>query len=265
MIKNSGARKHHDQLWGDFDADGRAELVFWNQGGDRLILARVPSNVRHVGEWPLTTIYSYTTDSEPEQRASAPSWKRVNEHEGLTAIDIDLDGQLDIVGGGRWLKHRGADVFEPNIIDAGYAFSRAAAGQLIEGGRPEVVLVVGDGVGPLILYQWVKGTWRPKRLVDSVDNGHSLAVLDYDRDGHADIFCAEMRLNGGNADAKAWVLLGDGRGGFRNTVLVTGFDHHESRLADLDGNGTLDLLGKPYNHETPALHIWLNLPRAAAR
>jgi hypothetical protein len=257
-IKNSGGRKHHDQMWGDFDGDGRKELVFWNQGDHRLVLARVPPNVRHVAEWPMTTIYSYPSDSEPEQRATAPAWKRTNEHEGLAAFDIDLDGRMDIVGGGRWFKHRGGDRFEANIIDAGYSFSRAAAGQVIEGGRPEVVLVVGDGIGPLILYEWVKGTWRPKRLLESVDNGHSLAIVDYDGDGHDDIFCAEMRLNGGNPDAKAWLLLGDGKGNFRETVLVTGFDHHESRLADLDGDGTLDLLSKPYNHETPSLHVWLN-------
>ncbi|HET8548422.1 MAG TPA: VCBS repeat-containing protein [Bryobacteraceae bacterium] len=265
FVKNSGERKHHDQMWGDFDGDGRSELVFWNQGGNRLVLARVPPNVRHAAEWPLTTIYSWSGDSEPEQRAAAPHWKRTNEHEGLAAADIDLDGRVDIVGGGRWFKHRGGGGFEANIIDAGYAFSRVAAGQLIEGGRPEVVLVVGDGVGPLILYEWTKGTWRSRRLLESVDNGHSLAVVDYDRDGDADIFCAEMRLDGGNSDSKAWLLLGDGKGNFRETVLVTGFDHHESRLADLDGDGTLDLLGKPYNHETPALHIWLNSGRARSQ
>ena len=31
-IKASGLGMHHDELFGDFDSDGKAELVFWNQG-----------------------------------------------------------------------------------------------------------------------------------------------------------------------------------------------------------------------------------------
>lgn len=268
IVKASGAAKHHDLLFGDFDSDGRADLVFWNQGDNRLVLARVPADPTADREWPMTTIYSYSTDSEQQQRATAPSWKRVNEHEGLAAADIDGDGRPDLVGGGLWFKHAGGDRFIPNTVDAGYHFSRVAVGQLIAGGRPEIVLVAGDGVGPLVLYEWVKGTWRPRTLIERVENGHSLAVADINGDGNLDVFCAEMRLDGGNPDAKTWVLLGDGRGDFRETVIARGFDNHESRVADLDGDGLLDILGKPYNHNTPDLNIWLNvsgMPRAAAR
>ena len=56
-------------------------------------------------------------------------------------------------------KYNGNGVFEVNIIDASYSFSRTVTGQFIEGGRPEVVLVVGDGLAPLILYEWIDGTW----------------------------------------------------------------------------------------------------------
>jgi hypothetical protein len=40
--------------------------------------------------------------------------------------------------------------------------------------------------------------------------------------------------------------------------VAEGFGNHESKIADLDGNGTLDILGKPYNWDTPRLDIWLN-------
>jgi hypothetical protein len=176
----------------------------------------------------------------------------------LALADIDGDGQPDIVGGGLWFKHLGGGRFRANEIDGGYHFSRSGAGQLSEGGRPEVVLVVGDGVGPLMMYEWVKGTWKPNVLIEEIDNGHSLAVTDFDRDGHLDIFCSEMRLNGGNPDSKIYILLGDGKGNFRQTVIATGFDNHESKLADLDGDGALDILGKPYNHGAPRVDIWLN-------
>jgi hypothetical protein len=48
-------------------------------------------------------------------------------------------------------------------------------------------------------------------------------------------------------------------------VVATGHDNHESKIADLDGDGTLDILGKPYNHKTPALQIWLNPGGAKVR
>ncbi|MBI4891858.1 MAG: VCBS repeat-containing protein, partial [Acidobacteria bacterium] len=250
VIKRSGGKKHHDLMWVDADGDGRKELVFWNQGGQRLMMAKPPAEPRE-GEWALTTIFEYAVDGEQEQRATAPPFKKINEHEGLAFADIDLDGQGDIVGGGLWFKHAGGGRFVRNEIDSGYHFSRSAAGQLVEGGRPEVVLVVGDGVGPLMMYEWAKGTWKGKTLIERIDNGHSLMLADFNGDGHLDIFNAEMRLNGGNAESKTRILLGDGKGNFRETVVATGYDNHESKLADLDGDGTLDILGKPYNHGTP--------------
>ena len=257
IVKKSGERKHHDTMFADVDGDGKRELVFWNQRGHTLFLARVPANPKDDREWPMAPIFTYTFDGEMQQRATAPPFKSINEHEGLALADIDGDGKADLVGGGYWFKHLGGDRFAANTVDAGYHFSRAAAGQFIEGGRPEIVFVVGDGVGPLMLYEWIKGTWKPRMILDQVDNGHSLTALDFNGDGHLDIFCAEMRLNGGNPESKIYLLLGDGRGIFQKTVVATGFDSHESKVADLDGDGKLDILGKPYNHETPALNLWL--------
>ena len=256
-IKNSGKNKHHDQIFGDFDGDGQVELVFWNQGACKLFIADIPLNPQSATVWDYTEIYAWSDDSEMEQRGTYPAWKDTNEHEGLTKIDIDGDGILDIVGGGHWFKHIEGDRFMPNVIDAGYVFSRSAAGQLVEGGRPEVVLVVGDGIAPLVMYEWQNGTWTGRIILEGVNNGHSLDIIDFDGDGHLDIFNAEMNL-GDNPDAQTRIFLGDGTGNFRLTVPVEGFGQHESRIADLDGDGDYDILGKPYKWEAPRLDIWIN-------
>ena len=243
-IKNTGSAKHHDQIFGDFDGDGQAELVFWNQNASKLYLAGIPTNPKSTEPWPYSQIYS---------------WSGGSQHEGLAKADINQDGKVDIVGGGRWFEHQGGTNYTPHVIDDGQRFGRAAAGQLKEGGRPEVVFVPGDGVGRLKWYEWDGSQWVGHDLLGyDVDHGHSLQVVDVDGDGHLDIFVAEMRLDGGNSDAGMWVFLGDSAGGFEQMEVATGYGNHESRVGDLDGDGDQDILGKPYNWDTPRVDVWLN-------
>ena len=258
-IKKSGANKHHDQLFGDFDGDGQEELAFWNQQGKTLFVAEIPDNPKAVAEWERTAAYRYNTDSQMEQlgQEGYPDWKDVNEHEGLAKIDIDGDGVEDMVGGGRWFKYDGNGGYLENVIDASYVFSRSAVGQFVEGGRPEVVLVVGDGIAPMLLYEWRDGTWVNREVISELDNGHTIDVLDFNGDGHLDIFSAEMRFGEDNSDSKIRIMLGDGQGNFTETVVAEGYGVHEGRIVDLDGDGDYDVLGKPYSWKTPRLDIWL--------
>jgi PKD repeat protein len=244
LIKNSGSAKHHDQLFGDFDGDGKAELVYWNQRGRKLYLAEIPAQPRTTQPWPATVIFS---------------WTELPDLEGLAKADIDGDGKLDIVGGGRWFKHSGGTSYQPQLIDDAMRFTRAAVGQLKPGGRPEVVFGAGDTTGPLKWYEWNGTRWLAHSLMASnIDHGHSLAVADMNADGRLDIFAAEMRLDGGNSDAKMLIFLGDNQGNFQQTSVTTGIGNHESKVGDLDGDGDLDILGKPWNWSTPRLDIWLN-------
>ena len=99
--------------------------------------------------------------------------------------------------------------------------------------------------------------WTSKVIVKSVSNGHSLSIVDFDGDGNLDIWNAEMTLFD-NTNAINHILLGDGKGNFPREVKISeGIDVHESEIADLDGDGDLDVLGKPYNGDVPRLDIWL--------
>lgn len=256
IIKNWGETKHHDIMAIDLDGDGKQEIVFWNQGAQTMFFVRVPDNP--AGKWEVKPIYRYERKEVPP-RASY-KFNDVNEHEGLCKADMDGDGFMEIVGGAMWFKYMGDDRFEAHTIDSAYHYSRCAAGQLIKGGRPEIILVVGDGVGPMLLYSFDEKTkkWEHKTVVDRVDNGHSLQIVDIDGDGHLDIWFAEMRLNGGNEQSQHKILYGDGTGNFaREEIISVGEDLHESKIADLDGDGDLDIIGKGYDLKGGNLNIWL--------
>ncbi len=235
QIKTSGSNKHHDQAFGDVDGDGDLELLYWNQGANRLFLAEIPPDPT-VSPWPATPIFS------------------ASDAEGLAIADVDLDGVDDIVGAGHWLRWESGTTFSAFEIDAEQSFTRVVAAQLIDGGRPEVVFDSGDSVGPLRLYEWDGSTWVGRTLLETSEYGHSLDVGDVDGDGQLDLLTAEIGLSGTTPDTR--VLYGDGTGRFVEQLVASGLSNHESRLADLDGDGDLDLMGKPFRPR--GLNVWWN-------
>ena len=243
-IKNSGARKHHDQTVADFDGDGQVEFVSWNQGAKKLLLFEIPSNPKSTEPWPSIAIYSWSSGREREGFPSIP-------------VDIDLDGQVDIVGGGRWFKHISGTEYKENVIDADMAFTQCAAGQLIKGGRPEIVFSPGDMDGDAKWYEWKSQRWIAHKL-RHVIHGHTCEIRDIDGDGNPDIFIGEMGNPGAGDKAKTYIWYGDGKGHFNPTVASEGQGIHEGKLGDLDGDGDLDILMKPYNHKTPRVDVLLN-------
>jgi hypothetical protein len=243
-IKKSGSSKHHDQTFGDYDGDGRAEFVTWNQRAKKLLLYDIPANPKSTEPWSAKTIYSWSSGREREGFPSIPT-------------DIDLDGKVDIVGGGRWFKHQGGTNYDEKVIDENMAFTQCAAGQLVKGGRPEVVFSPGDMNGDAKWYKW-NGTRWISHTLRHVIHGHTCEIRDVDGDGNLDIFIGEMGKPGAGDDAKLYIWYGDGKGGFEETVAAEGQGIHEGKLADLDGDGDLDILLKPYNHNSPRLDVLLN-------
>jgi len=242
-IKTSGEPKHHDMLAADFDNDDSLELAFWNQYAHTLYLAELPDDPKSLENWPLKPVFT---------------WEGKITFEGLEAADIDGDGWLDLAGAGRWFKNNGGESFTENVIDLDYAYdARVSVGQIVPGGWPEVVMGIGDREGRLEWFEWDGSAWKGHDL-GPIDHGHSLQLVDINTDANLDIFAAEMRLDGGNEDSGMWFFLGDGQGQFSRALVASGYDNHENRVVDLDGDGDLDILGKPFNHETPALHIWVN-------
>lgn len=244
IIKNSGGRKHHDQSVADYDGDGQPELVSWNQGAKKLLLFEIPDDPRSKDEWESREIFSWDSGQEMEGFPSIP-------------VDVDLDGQVDIVGGGRWFKHNGNHKFEAHVIDDSLRFTQCAAGQLVKGGRPEIVFSPGDMDGEVKWFEWKNDRWE-SHVLREIIHGHTCEVGDVDGDGNLDIMIGEMGNPGAGDRAKTFVYYGDGNGNFRESIVSEGQGIHEGKLADLNNDGHLDILMKPYNHNSPRIDILLN-------
>ncbi|MHB8524048.1 MAG: FG-GAP repeat domain-containing protein [Limisphaerales bacterium] len=256
VIKKDGATQHHDQIFGDFKGAGKAQLAFWNQGAKTLFLADIPADPRHTEPWPYAAIFS----------GNAGEGGALRYAEGLAAADIDGDGKIDLLAGNYWFKHLDGNSFKPvKIAEIG---GRIATGKFKPGRFPQIVIAPGDGIGPLTWYECVgdpgnPADWVGHVLIERMVHGHSLQVADVNGDGNLDIFAAEMakwterRPDPDHPDAKAWIFYGDGKGNFRKTEFAAGIGFHEARVADLDGDGDLDILDKPYNWDAPRIDVWL--------
>jgi sugar phosphate isomerase/epimerase len=256
VIKKGGKTQHHDQVFGDFLGTGKPQLAFWNQQAKTLYLAEIPDNPRTAESWPLTEIVSGTSSG------STPYT------EGMSAFDVDGDGKVDILAYNTWYKHTGGKSFKPiKIADEGGLIS---AGYFKPSKVAQIVISPGDGNGPLRWYECTgdpedSKSWVAHDLLDRpIIHGHSLQLGDLNRDGHLDVFVGEMakwsenKPDRDNPEATAWVFYGDGQGRFTKKEVVVGHGWHQAQLADLDGDGDLDLLNKPYNWDTPRVDVWLN-------
>ncbi len=260
LIKTGGAHQHHDQIFADLKGTGKPQLIFWNQGAKSLFLAEIPKDPRNTEPWPYTTIFS---GNAGEGVAGAALYA-----EGLDAYDIDGDGRVDLLAGNYWFKYEGENRFK--AIRVGTIGGRIRAGRFKRGKYPQIVIAPGDGSGPLKIYDCQGDptdpkAWVGRTLLDrDMIHGHTLDIGDVDGDGNLDILAAEQGKwkNGpqalDNPSATAWILYGDGMGNFRTTVLDVGEGWHDGRIADLDGDGDMDLLQKPYAWGAPRVDVWLN-------
>jgi hypothetical protein len=269
VIKRGGGKAHHDQAIADFKGTGNPQLMFWNQGTRKLLMAERPKNPREPGLWPVTEIFDYANIRGAPTEINAKGQAVPIKQEGMAVNDIDGDGKPDLVAGMFWFKHVQGNEFKA-IRYADHP-GRVATGWFKPSKLPQIVLAPGDGDGPLLLFE-CRGdpvdprSWQSRDLLGTkVIHGHSLDLGDINADGHLDIFTAEMghwtNKPGSPPDdpnCRAWILYGDGQGGFTPTVLSTGIGYHEARVADLDGDGDLDIFNKPYRFDTPRVDVWLN-------
>jgi len=234
-----GLADPHDLLAADFTGNGRDDIIVRNKDG-ALLLFRPPADPTET--WPVQVIAEGLAG---DGTAAAP----------ITRPDVP-----DIVtnagwfenskgGGSAWVRHP----FAPEGLGL-HPECRVVVGDVDGDGTPVAVVTeseIPDARMFLLRYVGPDKPWEPELLIDRSERicgMHSLQLADLDSDGRLEVFTAEMengRTDGVNAKPRWWRLWRSGDGSWRRHVLLdANLGSHTACVADFDGDGNLEIVGK---------------------
>ncbi len=235
-------KKYHHQAAGDIDGDGRPEILFLSQLAGVLGYYNIPEDPRQA-PWPKKYLHIISTD--------------VEHIEGLAIADIDGDGRMEVIAGPYWFKYNDGR-WKRNTIDASMEKICVAVGDINNDGKPEVVLSEGESHAGRLAWYGNAPKFDVKRVLnEELFHPHSLAIADFDNDGQADIFTAEMGLGRHPGKPKLFIYLNKGEDRFEPFIVDEGRATHEAKAADIGNTGRASIVGKPFNPGT-CVEIWLN-------
>ncbi len=238
----NGATPTHDNLAADIDGDGKLDLVsLLDKAG--LFWYRIPADAAQ--KWREYKVLGVT---EPAC------------HGGIAVGDIDGDGDIDIARVDRWLENvdgKGETwaerpAFEFGMVGPWGVQTRAKLVDVDGDGDLDLIQAEGDVLnGRVAWFENLHGNgteWERRIIKEPGHNQdfHSLCVADFDNDGDSDIFSGGGPLTKGEFRWFLWENA-DGRGReWKEHLVQRGVTTHESVCADVDGDGDIDILTKPW-------------------
>lgn len=246
----TGAIPTHDNLAADIDGDGRLDLV---------------SILDKAG------VFWYDIPTDPTETWTEHKILGVTEpqcHGGIAVGDIDGDGDLDVSRVDRWLENadgKGETWIERKTFDFGKVGpwgvqTRAVLVDVDRDGDLDLIQAEGDVLdGRVAWFENLHGqgkAWE-RHIIKEAGHGqdfHSICVADFDNDGDVDIFSGGGPLTVGEHQWFLWENA-DGQGAKWNEHLIQrGQRTHESVCGDVDGDGDIDILTKPWRGD---LHLFV--------
>ena len=214
----------------DFNYDFKTDLVLAGEGGVRLFRQETPA--------AFTDVTAQTRLPRAVLNAR---------YTGAWAVDIEADGDLDIVLGSREgapvvLRNNGDGTFSDIRPFSGVSGMRQFAWADLDGdGDPDAVILDASGKVHVFINQR-QGQFRERRLPAAVADIAAIAVADVDSDGGLDLLAVQadgsiVRISDRN-DGQDWDVSALARIPKASDFLA---QEVRLRVADLDNNGALDL------------------------
>ena len=178
-----------------------------------------------------------------------------NGGEGVYAIDVDDDGDMDVLSASvfdnkiAWYENDGNESFTEHVITSNFYnpnYARGARGVYaidVDGDGDMDVLSAATDIGGIIAWYENDGNeyFDPHIITNSADGAWSVYAEDVDGDGDMDV------LSASNYDDKIAWYENDGNENFTTNIITTSADWANSVYAiDVDGDGNMDVLSASF-------------------
>jgi len=232
----------------DFNYDFKTDLVLAGAGGLRLLRQDTPN--------------TFTDVTAP---AKLPKSVANGHYTGAWAVDIEADGDLDLVLGAKdgtptVLRNNGDGTFLPVHPFAGISGVNGFAWADLDGdGNPDAVII--DGAGKLHVFMNLRqGQFQERPLPSGLSWVKAVAVADANNDGILDLLAVQadgsiIRISDKN-EGQSWETAEIAKVPNPSSYLA---GEVRLRVADFDNNGALDLFLSPTT-PTPGVAealVWL--------